>query len=244
MSALKGSYDLLRLYWAHERRTYPFMLVNAVVTPATAAYIGTRFRLESEGMVQFWMAGCLTMGLGMTGISQVGFAILNDRFKGRLRLLTCLPLSRFSYFSAHITLAALEGMALVLAGFVLFWMVGVAEVERSSLGHAALCGAVAGISIGSLGGFLALRFPTFDAGNAAVTIAAVALAGSSPVFYELESLPRVAREVAMLSPFTHVAPLLRALLAGQPLPAGALLGGAIVAALFITLGTRAMRWRA
>ena len=90
---------------------------------------------------------------------------------------------------------------------------------------------------------LAFAARDFDGGNTAVAISAIGLAVASPVFYELDALPPLLQPLAWLSPFTHVAPLLRAVLAGSSVPAGSFAATLALGLALNVLSYRMARWQ-
>jgi ABC-type polysaccharide/polyol phosphate export permease len=233
---------VLHLYWTHERRLYQFLLVNALAVPATIAYLGWRLIPDDPERLRWWLAGSVAFGLGMGGFAQVGFAILNDRFLGRLDLVRSAPVSKRAYLCAQVAVGVLESLALVWIALLGFAALGVAELTVAGLAAALATGLLAGAAMGGLATAIAFRAPGFDEGNTAVAMTALGLAAASPVFYDIDALPRLLHPVAWLSPFTHVAPLLRAVLAGQPPPPVPLVATGVLAVALVVAGYRLARW--
>jgi len=243
VSLLRETGAVLRLYWACERSNIQFLAFNAFLMPATVAYMGMMIAGAEVAEQRFWMAGAVTLGLGMGGLAQVGFAVLNDRFLGRLDLVRSSPVSKAAYYAAQVSLAVLESVMLVVVALGLLRALGIAHPGAGGVAAGLLAAVCAGSAIGGLGAVMAFRAPDFDAGNTVVGIAAIGLAVASPVFYDIDALPAVLHPVAWLSPFTHVAPLLRAVLAGEALPAGPLAATVAVAAAYNALSYRFARWQ-
>jgi ABC-2 type transport system permease protein len=233
---------MLRLYWAQERGQFQFALFNSFVMPGTLAYLGLMLLPEDLDLLRWWMAGSVAFGLGMGGLGQVGFAVLNDRFLGRLDLLRTFPVARGAYYGAQIAVAVLQAVALVVVSLVALRLLEIAPLDLFTVAAGVAVAVCASVAIGGLAAALALRARDFDAGNTAVAVAALGLAAISPVFYALSDLPRWLQPLAVLSPFTHIAPLLRALLAGRPLPTGSLLATLALALLLNVVAYRLIRW--
>jgi ABC-type polysaccharide/polyol phosphate export permease len=243
MRPLRQTVGLLRLYWAEERGSSQLLLFNAFAVPLTFGYMGTRIAAGSPETLRYWMAGSITLALGMSVLSQVGFAILNDRHRGRLDLLKSSPVTKASYCAAQLLLASAVAAGIVILSLALLHSIDVAAVAASSLASAVLCGMASGCAIGALAALLASRARSLDSGNAIVSIASIALVLSSPVFYDLDALPVVFQPVALLSPFTHVAELLRAVIAGDPLPVGPIAAILALSVVYGVLGYRGFRWQ-
>jgi ABC-type polysaccharide/polyol phosphate export permease len=150
---------------------------------------------------------------------------------------------KLAYYAAQVSLTVVQNVALVLGALAALWALGVAAPGATGVAAALVAGVVAGSAIGGLGAALAFAARDFDGGNTAVAIAAIGLAVASPVFYELEALPRLLQPLAWLSPFTHVAPLLRAVLAGAPVPAGSFAATLALALALNVLSYRLARWQ-
>ncbi len=242
MSGISEVSNLLRLYLVQERRTFQFLLVNTFIITAAIDYLGWMIVPGDLEDLRFWMAGSITFGLGMGGLAQVGFGILNDRFLGRLDLIRTSPVSKRAYYAAHVSVAVAEALALVLLALLLLWALGVAELTPAGLATALLAAVCAGTAIGGLGAAIAFRAMDFDAGNTIVAISALGLAAASPVFYDIAALPGPLHPLAWCSPFTHVAPLLRASLAGAAVPLAPLLATLALAAVLNAASYRLARW--
>jgi ABC-type polysaccharide/polyol phosphate export permease len=243
VSTLAETAALLRLYWAQERSMIGFLFFNAFAMPAFVAYMGFMLAGGSLAEQRWWMAGSVTLGLGMGGLAQVGFAVVNDRFLGRLDLLRCSPVSKRAYYAAQISLAVLESLVLVLVALALLALLGIAQPGPGGVLAGVIAALCAGSAIGGLGAVLGFGAPSFESGNTAVAIAAIGLAVASPVFYEPAALPWLARPIAWLSPFTHIAPLLRAAIAGAPIPLAPLAATLALALALNVASYRLARWQ-
>ena len=132
--------------------------------PAFVAYLGLMLAGGSLEEPRWWMAGSITLGLGMGGLAQVGFAVLTDRFLGRLDLLRCSPVSKRAYYTAHVSLAVVESLVLVLVALAPAHGAR-ARGARAAAGVAAGAARralVAGSAIGGLGAALAFGARDFD----------------------------------------------------------------------------------
>lgn len=233
---------LLHLYWVQERRTLQFMIVNSFLVPGTIAYLGWMLVPDDPVALRHWMAGSIAFGLGMGGLAQVGFGILNDRFLGRLDLIRTSPISKRGYYAAQITLAVGVALLLISVSLLLLALLGVARLTPAGVTSALLTAVCAGTSIGGLGAVIAFRARDFDLGNTLVAISALGLAAGSPVFYDIDALPRLLHPLAWASPFTHIAPLLRATLAGAEVPIAPLAATLLLAVVLNAASYRYSRW--
>jgi ABC-type multidrug transport system permease subunit len=232
---------VFRLYWAQERGNLAFLL-EALLMPAMLVYLGMMIVADDPEGRRFWMAGSLTFSLGLEGLGQVGHGILDDRFRGRLRLIRTSPITKRAYLGGQLSVAVLQSILIVIAGLTAFSLLGVAEPTGSGIAWAILAGACAGGAIGTLAAVIALGVRSVETGTTAIGIASIALSVASPVFYSLDAVPALLRPLAWLSPFTHVAPLVRAVLAGAPVPLASLAAIVALTVLFAAVGSRWVRW--
>ena len=233
---------VLHLYSVQERRNFQFLIVNSFIVPATVAYLGWMIVPGALDDLRWWMAGSITFGLGMGGLAQVGFGILNDRFLGRLDLIRSSPVSKAAYYGAQISVAVGEALALGVLALLLLWALGVAILTPVGVLVAVLAALCAGTAIGGLGAAIAFRARDFDVGNTIIAICALGLAAVSPVFYDIAVLPSLLQPLAWCSPFTHIATLLRAALAGNPIPTEALIVTLVLSAALNIISYRLARW--
>lgn len=242
-AALGQTADLLRLFWRHERSQIQHVAFSGVILPGTIAYMGVMV-VEDPVRRTAWLAGAVTFGLGMSAVAVVGFGILWDRFSGRLALLRSLPLSKGAYFASHVLVAMLESVLVVIVAVVGLGAAGVIQPGDGALPLGVGMALCAGASLGGFGALIASRARDFDSGNTTVMVLTMALAFLSPVFYPASLLPWPLQAVSWLSPFTHVAPVLRALFSGGAVPLAPLLGTLALAAVFSTASYRMLRWQA
>ncbi len=242
MSLLRQTGAVIQLLLAHERGNFQFQLFNAFVYPATIAYMGWMIVGDDEALLRTWMAGAICMGLGMGGFAQVGFGVITDRFRGRMDLLRCQPISKGAYLAGQIAVVMVISLALVGFAVGLFTLLGLARASGPTFAAAVAGGATAGASIGALGALLAFRARDFDSGNTTIAMAALGFALVSPVFYEVSALPALLQPVAWLSPFTGVAEILRTALAAGAFPLAALVWTLACAVLWGALSYRLIEW--
>lgn len=243
MQAVTHVGHLFRLYWLQERSNFQYMLFNAVVLPGMMCYLGLRVAGDAPAEQVWWISGALTMGLGMTAMSQTGFAILNDRFAGRLAVLRTSPVPKLAYYLTHVGLAVAESVALVVVALGLLRLLGLSALTVAGFATAVAAAVCAGSALGGLGAALATRAVDFPTGGDNVALAGYALTFVSPVFWDAAGLPLPVRLVTWISPFTHVADLMRAVVAGAALPGAALGATLAMAALFNVVSYRLVRWQ-
>ena len=85
--------------------------------------------------------------------------------------------------------------------------------------------------------------PPFPRGGNAIAIAGFGLSFISPVYWDASGLPLPVQALTWLSPFTHVAELVRAVIAGGALPLGAVAGTVALGVVFNVVSYRLVRWQ-
>jgi ABC-type multidrug transport system permease subunit len=231
---------LLGALLRHEAAQIQFVLANALLAPGALFYFGTRLS-DGAAARQGWLAGALALGVGITAASSAGFALVEDRFRGRLALLKALPIRRRDYLGALLALAALEGAAAGLGAGALLALTGADPSAVLWVGSFGVC-VLTALALAGVAAAAAARPATYDASVSAVLAVSIVAAFASPTLYPSSALPEWLRAVAWLSPYTHAADALRTLAAsGTPAPsvAAALL---ISTAGWTALAARWLRW--
>jgi ABC-2 type transport system permease protein len=231
---------LLGALLRHEAAQIQFVIANAVLAPAALFYFGTRVS-DGAAARHDWLAGAVALGVGITAASSAGFALVEDRFRGRLTFLKALPIGRGDYLAALLALAALEGAAAGVGAGALLTLTGTAPSAALWIGTLAVC-VLTALALAAVAAAAAARPATYDASVAAVLAVSIVAAFASPTLYPASALPAAVRAIAWLSPYTHAAEALRTLAAaGTPPPsvAGALLISTVV---WAALAARWIRW--
>jgi len=228
---------ILKLFWAEDRRNVALPIVSALAMPLAVAYLATRLGPGGKSVDALG----LTIAFGGAAV-QVGSAVLEDRFSGRLGLLRTLPVRSRSYLAARLGLGLLEALGFALVALLVLQLVGRAILSPAALAWAVLSVAATGAGLCGIGAAIALRAPDADSGWTLVSVVLIGLALVSPVLYPESAVPAALRPILWLSPYTHAPPQLRAVLAGQAPPAFSLIGSAVLAVGFNLLAVRSLRW--
>jgi len=215
VSEMMDTGSLLRIFLKDEYAQFHYLFFNAFILPVTVAYFAVCVSTNMEERLRV-VAGGITTGLGMSAILQVGFSVLQDRFRGRLIVLRTLPVRMSSYYIAHILIGVFASIWLIAVALTLSVVLNLrSHVDARAVFWAILVAVTLGVSMGSCGAVLSLVAPSFESGSAFLSVAAVSLASVSPVFYSARRLPRILFYLVQPSPYTHAAPLIRAIMNGS-----------------------------
>jgi ABC-2 type transport system permease protein len=227
----------------------PFLLAG-IVFPcvmymfAAAVASGGSAGPAPELRIRF-LAGSIVFSLSMTGISWLGYLLLENRFTGRLKLFATLPLAPSSYVFGIVAFALAQAVAGTISLLVLARFLGVHPILAGAGGVVRLFAVVlltvlcvSGISL-----VIAARARSFSEGSLATDALGAGLVFLAPVYYSPDTLPRVLRSAAYVLPTTYAADGVRILLGGGTAVGRELL--VLAAMTVVTLGTgfRMMRWR-
>lgn len=232
----------LRLQVAHDRGNYQYLIMNAVLVPTVIFYLAFMIAPDRPDVLRVWIVGGIVISLAMVCLNQVGFAVLFDRFTGRLSLLRTSAITKQSYLAVQLFYAI--GLALIMA-FVGVALLVYADLMSFLWPQVLLIAGVAvlsGVAVGALGALVAVWAPSQSAGDSVLALAGLGLAYLSPVFYALSSLPVPLQWVAYLSPFTHVRQTLGQVVTGAPIDLFHIAALSILAVIYVVLALRLMRW--
>ena len=151
-------------------------------------------------------------------VTQVGAAVMFDRFDQRVALIRLLGVPKAAYFLARVGVGVAECLIVLAVGMLLMHLGGLAAFSAGTALAAAGVTLVAAVGLCALGVLGAAVGRDRDGAWTLVTLASLGLAFTSPVLYAEASLPGWARPLAWLSPFTHLLPQFQALLDHDPLP--------------------------
>jgi ABC-type polysaccharide/polyol phosphate export permease len=229
------------VYVVQELAQIRWLLTNAVVIPGLLCYVGSRIVTTREQLIG-WLAASMTLSLSMTAIAQAGFAVAVDRARGRLALVQCTQVSKPLYFLTIVVMPVLESLLIVVFGVGIFRALGWAEIEARQLPVLGVTSFAAGSALGALGAVAGLRTRDLQSGADVIATLSLAVAAVSPVFYSIDRLPVPLQWIAQLSPPTHLAAILRALMLGNAAPVSSILSTLVLAAVLGFCAYRMMRW--
>jgi len=235
--------DLMWLYWLHSPAGLIFMVFDAILLPSMIFYFGARLAHGDGAILGRYVAGGITTGLGVGATTKVGFAVLSDLQLGRLALLRCLGVGKARYVGALVATAVLFGLLSATVGLLVARATGLTEIGVEALPALMLVAAIGGGAMGAMGAAIATASRDYATGQGLLSIASLGLAFLSPVFYRLQDLPALLQAAAYLSPFTHTAAMVQAVLAGRAMPLDHMAVAAVLCLCLNLLAARAMKWQ-
>jgi len=200
--------------------------------------------LTPELRIRF-LAGSIVFSLSMTAISWLGYLLLENRFTGRLKLFTTLPLASSSYVFGIVVFAVAQAAIGTISLLLVARAFGVAPA-LAGLGGAARLGAVLLLTVLCVSGIsvvIAARARSFSEGSLATDALGAGLVFLAPVYYSPDALPRALRLGAYVLPTTYAADGVRMLLGGGTAVGRELLVLAVMSVVTLGTGFHVMRWR-
>ncbi|WP_017626959.1 ABC transporter permease [Nocardiopsis chromatogenes] len=205
--------------------------------------LGTVGAGGDQGSWQWFVPGVLVM-LALFGPMMAGYTLLMELLGGAMERMLVSPLNR----TAMLIGRALKEFALLLAQSVLIVLLAVPlgfELYPLGLLAGLLLLAVFGVGLGSLSFLLAMKAaPSGELFYGVTQLAVFPLMLLSGVLLPMDFGPGWLQAVALVNPVAHIADAMRTLFAGSftdPSIAWGALSAAVVAALGLIFGTRAMR---
>ena len=238
---LLNIWRVLSLYVRQQRNYIHVVLLNSLILPGVIAYLGSRMVNSREGLIQ-WLSASIALALGIGPMTQVGYCAMIDRFANRLPLLRNSPVPKYAYVEAMILLALVQCVVVIVLACGLFAVLGVGRLTTAGVMAGVLAAVGAGFSLGGFSVALAFRARDMDTGKALISMASYGLVLLSPVFYSLNELPRLARPLAFLIPFTFIEPMTRAAIEGQSAPVWTIEGCLVLAIALNIISYRCVPW--
>jgi ABC-2 type transport system permease protein len=221
----------------------PFFLA-ALVFPA-AMYLFTRAVSGAEAALDQnrlrFLAGSIVFSLSLTSISWLGYLLLENRFRGRLKLFATMPLAPSSYILG-ILLFAFAQAALGTTALILIGRTFGVRMRPSIL----MLGSVVMLTVlclCGLGAIIAARARSFTQGSILTDALGAGLVLLAPIYYTPETMPHSLRAVSQLLPTALAARAVQTTLAGGHQIGGEMIALGLMAIVSLTLGFRLTKWR-
>lgn len=233
--------DVLVLLFRREGSNLYAVLANSVMLPAFVCYAAFMLTPVDSGAREVWALGGLVLALGTTSLSQIYYGVATDRLLGGYRLLSAQGVSRNIYAAVYLTYAVVLALLVGVAGAAFLRFAGLVSVGWEAVPTLLLLVLISGATLGAIGMCIGLSVKSFGMGDIIVNVSGMLLAVVSPVFYPATALPGIARPLAALSPYTHIAAVASALAAGRPAPESALWALSLLAIIALVLAGRQLR---
>ena len=242
MPSLSDTISVFRIHLARLRAEAGPFLLAALVFP-TAMYLfanAIRGNVAGDQNRFRFLAGSIVFSLSMTGISWLGYLLLENRFTGRLKLFATLPLAPSSYVFGILIFGVTQSIVGSGALLIVARLLG----ARTQLGVLPLTVTVlltmlclSGISV-----IIATRARSFSEGSLLTDSFGTGLVFLAPVYYSPEAMPHALRVVSEWLPTARAAHAVQAALVGNyAMRDLAILG--VMAAISLSIGFKLMRFR-
>ncbi|HEV3214232.1 MAG TPA: ABC transporter permease [Vicinamibacterales bacterium] len=192
-----------------------------------------------------FLAGSIVFSMSLTAISWLGYLLLENRFTGRLKLFSTLPLAPSSYVLG-ILLFSLSHATLGTAALLLIARAsGVAVPLHSAAGFGLLAVTIVltMLCVSGVAVIIAARARSFTEGSLLTDALGAGLVLLAPVYYGPDVLPRALQLISRLLPTTYAARSVQATLSGRLGVGQDLLILSLMAAASLSAGFRLMKWR-
>jgi len=192
-----------------------------------------------------FLAGSIVFSMSLTAISWLGYLLLENRFTGRLKLLSTLPLAPSSYVLGIVAFAISHAMFGTAALLLIARASGVAIALHSAagLGLLAVTIVLTTLCVSGLAVIIAARARSFTEGSLVTDALGAGLVLLAPVYYTPEVLPRALQLISRLLPTPYAARSVQAALAGRLNVGHELLILSVMAVTSLSAGFRLMKWR-
>jgi len=157
---------------------------------------------DSVGYTSFLIPGLVMMSVLQNAFANASSSLIQSKITGNLVFMLVAPLSHWAWFVAYVGASVVRGLAvgtgvfLVTVWFAPLHLANVLWIFVFTIGGAALMGA-----LGLIAGLWAEKFDQIAAFQNFVVMPMTFLSG---VFYSVQSLPPVWREVSHLNPFFYM----------------------------------------
>ena len=241
MPSLRDTISVFRIHLARLRAEAGPFLLAALVFPTAMYFFANAIKGDArsdQNRFRF-LAGSIVFSLSLTGISWLGYLLLENRFTGRLKLFATLPLTPSSYVFGIL----IFGVAQSILGSGTLLLVARLLGARTQLGVLPLTATIlltmlclSGISV-----IIATRARSFSEGSLLTDSLGAGLVLLAPVYYSPEDMPHALRSVSEWLPTARAAHAVQAALAGNYATGDlAILG--VMGILSLSLGFKLMRF--
>lgn len=239
--ALTAPAHLLRFLAREEIGHLRYVAFEAIALPLLVCYLFW----QMHGINSFWSADGIMRALVFsagTSMSQIGAAVLQDRFRGRMALICTLPLGPTGFLIARVLLSCLPSIVVIGAGLSIFYVTGLSSIEAAQMAHLMAVAVFTVCSLSALGLIVALTSRSLDTGWTIISTLVISLALCSPVFYRIDEAPTYLQLLIWLSPFTPLAVQTGSLLSQQSAGPSCLAVSMASAVILIAIARLALRW--
>jgi ABC-2 type transport system permease protein len=217
----------------------PFLLTSFIFPVGMYLFLSVVAGDEHINRIQF-LSGSIVFSTTMVSIMWVGYHLLEDRFRGRLKLFVTSPVKPISYILGVISFASLQAVIGITGLLIVAKLVGL-QIHFSPLILPLLClGLLSHTSIAIIISRFANSMPQ---GTLITDGLGAGLVFVSPVYYSITQLPKSIQPAAYLLPPTFLADGLRKVLSGNNAIAIDLIVLGVMATASMLISLKLTRWR-
>jgi ABC-type multidrug transport system permease subunit len=186
------------------------------------------------------ITGSIVFSLGLTVVNELAQTLLNERFNLHLKLVMVSPIHKASYALGIISSGVVRG---VLSSFIILLFAPLFGVHiHLSLWLVPLAFLCA-LSLTGIALVIGTWAPSAQTGNLLANSIGILVVLFSPLYYPVSRLPDWLQWPARLSPYTHAANAIDAVLSGSGGFYGEMSVLAAITAAALAVGLWGMRWR-
>jgi ABC-type polysaccharide/polyol phosphate export permease len=220
----------------------PFFLA-AILFPASmylfAMAVSRSDVTQDQNRTRF-IAGSIVFSLSLSSISWLGYLLLENRFTGRLKLFSTLPLAPSSYLLGILVFAFAQ--ATVATTTLLLVGTGLGVQMRPRIAILALVIIPTVLCLCGLGAIIAARARSFTEGSLLTDALGAGLVFLAPIYYTPENMLPGLRKVSQLLPTAFAARAVETSLRGGNQIGPELMALALMAVVTLTLGFKFTKW--
>jgi len=241
---IRDSFLITKIILLNIRGRLALYLLSLFLLPLGIMFILFTFSTsQTPESVMRIFSGTLVFALAMTGINDVGQGITTERFTGAVNLYRTSPISPVSYilavfFSSGIknVLSAIVILSIGVLVFPSYWHFSVLALSFLLLACCSFIG---------IGSVIGTRSRSIQEGLSLSNFLSLIVILLSPVYYDIESLPKLAQYFSLLLPTTHASQGMYLTFIGTyNIMTWCYLGGLIISTVVLNfLGFAMVKWR-
>jgi len=240
MKTLKDIAVVFRIYLTKMRgEAGPFLLTSFLFPVGMFMFLSVIAGNDKMNKVQL-LAGSIVFSTTMVSIMWVGYHLLEDRFRGRIKLFVTTPVRPISYIMGIVCFASMQAtlgiIGLLIVGKLIGLNLHISPLLIPLLGLGMLSHTAISIIISRF----ALSMPQ---GTLITDGLGAGLVFFSPVYYNISQLPPSLKPAVYLLPPTFMADGLRKVLTGSDAIATDLIMLGVMATISLLLSLKLTRWR-
>ena len=217
----------------------PFLLTSFLFPVGMYLFLSVVAGEEHLNRIQF-LSGSIVFSTTMVAIMWVGYHLLEDRFRGRLKLFVTSPVKPISYILGVVCFASLQAIIGITGLLIVARLAGL-KIHISPLIFPLLC---LGLLSHTAIAIIVSRFaPSMPQGTLITDGLGAGLVFFSPVYYSITQLPPAIRPAAYLLPPTFLADGLKKLLSGNDAIATDMIVLGAMATVSLLISLKLTRWR-